>query len=88
MKKLFISFAALCLVASVYSCRETEKKAEDAMDATEEAVEEAMDATEDAMEETKDAMEEAVDSLGDAVEKTMEEVEGNYFLKTLQKKPV
>ena len=39
MKKLFLSLAAVALVASVYSCRETEKKAEDAGAAIEEAAE-------------------------------------------------
>jgi len=44
MKKILLSFAALSLVASVYSCRETEKKSEDA---SEDAVEEVTEETEE-----------------------------------------
>ena len=47
MKKLFISFAALCLVASVYSCRETEKKADEMGDSIGETMEEVEEKTED-----------------------------------------
>ena len=52
MKKLFLSLAALALVASVYSCRDTkteenaEETAETMMDNAEESIEEAVkDAT-------------------------------------------
>ena len=56
MKKLFISFAALCLVASVYSCRETEKKADEMGDSIEETMEEVEEKTEEAMEDMEETM--------------------------------
>ena len=64
MKKIFLSFAALCMVASVYSCRETEKKAEDAATEIEETVEETKEKVEDAADTVKEAAEEVADSLG------------------------
>ena len=70
MKKLFLSLAALALVASVYSCRDTkteenaEETAETMMDNAEE---EAGDAVEEAAEETGDAIENAADETEEAV---------------------
>ena len=62
MKKVFLSFAALALVASVYSCRETnEEKAEDNM-------EQMADDMEDAAEDTGDAMENAAEETGEAMD--------------------
>ncbi len=70
MKKVFITFAAISLVASVYSCRETETK-------TEEAVEATVEETQEAMEDTMEEMEETVDTLATKVEETTEGTEGN-----------
>lgn len=69
MKKVLITFAALAMVASVYSCRETETK-------TEEAVEAAVEETQEAMEEVVEEVEEAVDTLATEVEGAVEG-EGN-----------
>jgi len=69
MKKLFISFAALCLVASVYSCRETEKKADEMGDSIEETMEEAGDKMEEAM----DTLAEKTEKTFDAAKKSMED---------------
>lgn len=68
MKKLILSFASLCLVLSVYSCRETENKADDA--ATE--AEQVMEETPEVIEEATEAVEEATDSIQDAVEEAIE----------------
>lgn len=68
MKKLFLTFASLCLVVSVYSCRETDKKAEDAADSVEEVMEDAGDAVEEAMDDAGDAIEEAVDEAVDTID--------------------
>ena len=67
MKKVFVSFAALALVVSIYSCRETtEEKAEDAIEA-------AAQDTEDNLEAAGDAIEEAAET-GDAIENAANEV--------------
>lgn len=69
MKKVFLSLAALALVASVYSCRETtEVKVDDTAETTTNDVEEAMD-------NTGDAIEEAAEDTGDAIENAAEETE-------------
>ncbi|SEL95568.1 hypothetical protein SAMN04487910_3707 [Aquimarina amphilecti] len=58
MKKLFISFAALCLIiVTVTSCREkktTGEKIEDAVEETGEAIEEGADEVKDAVEDATD----------------------------------
>ncbi len=61
MKKVFLSLAALALVFSVYSCRETTVKVDDTPDTSSNDVEQAMD-------NTADAIEEAADDTGDAIE--------------------
>ncbi len=70
MKKLILSLASLCLIFSVYSCRETEKKADDAATEIEETVKEVKEEVEKEVEEvvdsTKNAVEEAVDGVKDA----------------------
>ncbi len=76
MKKVFLSLAALALVGSVYSCRETTVKvddtaetikvdANDAIDDAGDAIDNAVDATGDAMEDAGDAIEDAADDLTD-----------------------
>ncbi|MBQ4820564.1 hypothetical protein [Aquimarina sp. MMG016] len=58
MKKIIISFAAMCLiVATTLSCREKKTTGEKIEDAVEETVE----AVEDGAEEVKDAVEDATD---------------------------
>lgn len=69
MKKVFITFAAIALIASVSSCRETETK-------TEEAVEATMEEVKETMEDVQETMEETVDSLATDVEETIEGTEG------------
>ncbi|RMA57597.1 hypothetical protein [Ulvibacter antarcticus] len=75
MKKLILSLASLCLVLSIYSCRETTE--EKAADALENAVED----TQSNLEKAGDAIEEAVEDTGDAIEEGVQEVkdevEGN-----------
>ena len=70
MKKLFLTFASVCLIASVYSCRETEKKADEAVDGMEEVMDDATDAAEEAAEKAGDVMDDATDAVEDAAEKT------------------
>lgn len=70
MKKIILTFAAVCLIALTYSCRETEKKADDAAD----AVEEAMDDASEKLEEAGDAMIEAADDAGEIIEETTDDV--------------
>lgn len=70
MKKVLVSFAALALVFSIYSCRETtEEKAEDAVEATaqdtEDNVEAAGNAVEDAANEAGEEIEEEIDETDD-----------------------
>ncbi|MBT0607602.1 hypothetical protein KIV10_05355 [Aequorivita echinoideorum] len=72
MKKLFLSFAALSLVASIYSCRETtevkvDETSENVADDMEDAMDDAADAVENAAEETGDAIENAADEVQEEV---------------------
>ena len=62
MKKLILSFASLCLILYVYSCREPNKeKAEDAL----EEVEGAMDkGTDELMEEVEETTSTSMDESG------------------------
>jgi phosphate uptake regulator len=69
MKKLILTFASLCLVLSIYSCRETKEEK------VEVEVEEMADDAGDAMEEAGDAIEDAVDDTGDAMENAANDVE-------------
>ncbi len=57
MKKIVISFATLCLIIAVTSCREQKSTGEK----VEDAVEEMGDAVEDGAEEIEDAVEDATD---------------------------
>ncbi|AXT53049.1 MULTISPECIES: hypothetical protein [unclassified Aquimarina] len=57
MKKIIISFAALCLIVASTSCREKKSTGEK----IEDAVEEVGDAVEDGAEEVKDAVEDVTD---------------------------
>tara|TARA_R100000935_G_scaffold38680_1_gene59954 strand:- start:61241 stop:61483 length:243 start_codon:yes stop_codon:yes gene_type:complete len=73
MKKVFLGFAALALVVSISSCRETTgDKAEEAVEAaaedTENNLEQAGDAIEATAEETEEALEEAGEEIEEAVE--------------------
>lgn len=67
MKKLFLSFAALALVVSVSSCRETTVKVDDTAETMPTDVEQALD-------NTGDAIEEAAEDTGDAIEDAANEV--------------
>lgn len=69
MKKVFLGFAALALIVSISSCRETTG------DKAEEAVEAAVEDTENNLEATGDAIEDAVEDTGDALEDAGEAVE-------------
>lgn len=72
MKKLFLSFAALALIVSVSSCRETTVKVDDTTaemsNDAEEALEDAGDAIEEAAEDTGDAIENAADDVKEEVQ--------------------
>ncbi len=72
MKKIFLSIAALALIASTYSCRETTVKVDDTAETTthevENVVEDAADAVEEAAEDTGDAIDNAADNTADAIE--------------------
>ncbi|PKV50205.1 hypothetical protein ATE84_2257 [Aquimarina sp. MAR_2010_214] len=58
MKKVLLSFAAICIIAATtISCREKKTTGEK----VEDAVEEVGDAVEDGAEEVKDAVEDATD---------------------------
>ena len=74
MKKVLITFAALALIASVSSCRETETKTEEGVEAAAEAVEAT---TEDAVEAVDAAAEDAVEAVEEAAEEAVEAVDGN-----------
>jgi hypothetical protein len=66
MKKLVTTFAALALIVSISSCRETtEEKAEDAVEAA------AQDA-EDNMEKAGDAVENAANEAGQEMKEEMD----------------
>ena len=69
MKKLILAFASLCLVLSVYSCRETNKEKE------EDAVEETMEEVNVEVEKTMDEAEEAVDSIEIKEDDVKEDIE-------------
>ena len=72
MKNLFLTFASVWLIVSVYSCRETEKKTEEGAQAVEAVKEDAtkkMDEATDAIEETTDAAGEVIDEAGKTIEK-------------------
>ena len=75
MKKVFLTFASVCLIASVYSCRETEQKADEAADAVEEVIEDATQATEEAADTAADVIEDAADATTDAMETATDAVE-------------
>lgn len=69
MKKVITTLAALALIVSISSCRETTgEKAE-------EAIEAAAQDTEDNFEKAGDAIEEAVEETGEAIENAGEEIE-------------
>lgn len=77
MKKLFLSFAALALVASVYSCKETtEEKLEDTaeIEVIDNDAEQALERADEAIDEAIDASVEALDDASDAVENAADEV--------------
>ncbi len=80
MKKLFLSFAALALVASVYSCRETtkdnaEETAESIQTDTENALDQADEAIDQAAEDTQDALEDAGEAVKEAADDVKEDVQ-------------
>jgi DNA-directed RNA polymerase subunit L len=66
MKKLVLTFASLCLVVSIYSCRETKEEKIEVQ--VEESMDDAADAVEEAVEDTGDAMENAAQEVEDEVE--------------------
>jgi peptidoglycan hydrolase CwlO-like protein len=69
MKKIITTLAALALIVSISSCRETTgEKAEDAIKA-------AVEDTENNIEKAGDAIEEAVEDAGDAIENAGDEIE-------------
>ncbi|MFC7356505.1 hypothetical protein ACFQO1_02310 [Jejudonia soesokkakensis] len=69
MKKIMTTLAALALIVSISSCRETTgEKAEDALEA-------AAQDTEDNLEKAGEAIEEAVEDAGDAIENAGDEIE-------------
>ncbi|QNJ97883.1 hypothetical protein [Constantimarinum furrinae] len=69
MKKIFIIFAAICMVFAFYSCRETTgEKAE-------EAIEAAAEDTENNLKKAGEAIEEAAEETGEALEKAGEEIQ-------------
>jgi hypothetical protein len=71
MKKVITTFAALALIVSVTSCRETTDKTKEAVETVEEKAVEAVEAVEVAT----DSVVEAVETTGEAaVESTKEEV--------------
>jgi len=64
MKKVITTLAALALIVSISSCRETTgEKAEDALEA--------------AAEDTEDNLEKAGDAIENAAEEVEDEIEGN-----------
>lgn len=66
MKKLILTFASLCLIFSIYSCRETtEEKAEDAMEEAAQDVETNVEEAGDAIEEAAEEVEEEIDDATD-----------------------
>lgn len=82
MKKLFLSFATLALVASVYSCKETTEErledtaetevmhndAEEALERADESIDEAIEASVEALNEAGDAVDNAADEVKEANE--------------------
>ena len=70
MKKVITTFAALALIVSVTSCRETTDKTKEAVEVVEEK---AVEATE-AVEVVTDSVVEAVETTVEAVESIKEEV--------------
>lgn len=78
MKKKILSLAAIALIASTYSCRETtevrvddtaiQTDTENSLDKAGDAIDDAADATGDALEDAGDAIEDAADDAGDAIE--------------------
>ena len=68
MKKVLITFAALALIASVSSCRETETKTEEGVEAVEATTEDAVDAVDAAAEDAVEAVEEAAEEAVEAVD--------------------
>lgn len=79
MKKVFLSLAAIALVASTYSCRETtEIKVEESAEAihtdAENNLEKAGDAINEAAEDTKEALNDAGDAVNEAAQDVKEEV--------------
>ncbi|MGJ8667373.1 MAG: hypothetical protein ACSHW7_13465 [Patiriisocius sp.] len=69
MKKLFVTFAALALIVSVSSCRETTKES------AQETLGKAAEDTENNLEEAGDAIENAAEKTGDAIENAAQDVE-------------
>lgn len=63
MKKVILSFATLCLIVSVTSCRNTETKAEETTESVEAVMDDTMEATEEVIEATTDTITEAVEEV-------------------------
>ncbi len=79
MKKLFLSFAALALIVSVSSCRDTtEQNAEETAESlqidAENNLDKAGDAIDEAAEDTKDGLDNAGEAIEEAADDVKEEV--------------
>lgn len=72
MKKLILPLASLCLIFSISSCRETEKKADEITTEIEEIVIEAEKEVEKIVDTTKNAIEESVDGIKDAANEAVD----------------
>jgi hypothetical protein len=68
MKKVITTFAALALIVSVTSCRETTDKTKEAVETVEEKAVEAKEAVKVATDSMVEAVEVATDSVVEAVE--------------------
>jgi hypothetical protein len=74
MKKVITTFAALALIVSVTSCRETTDKTKEAVETVEEKAVEATEAVEVATDSVVEAVETTDEAAVEAVESAKEEV--------------
>ena len=75
MKKVFLSLAAIALIASTYSCKETvEVRVDDTAEIIHTDTENAFDRAGDAIEDAADATGEALEDAGDAIEDAADDV--------------
>lgn len=76
MKRIYLTLAAIVLVATTYSCRETtEVKVDDTAEVIHNDADRALDNAGDAIDNAADATADAVEDAGDAIENAADKVE-------------